>query len=300
MDRTLNDVERKEWVELAATDWAQLKLSLSEIGASPELAEDIYERFVHEVSDFEPKVAAAPPLRGRLMEDLLPHAMGYLRSLVLDNVLYLQMEPVIEEVDVPLLLLTAPVHAKAAVSFEQTDTLSGTHEWNITLLGSGLGAKQSITVGRSEAFKALGDGGAAKIIYVPVRIETYSMGLYKDERLVSKFFKRQAVRPRRSDHFLAVPRVATVSEVETFMGRATEVRTYPLGGDTSGDVSTYTHTVEAAGEYSLSLGLKAFDVESTMKATVAFTRERKLTLELPGGRDYTLLRPERLPGIAWR
>ncbi|NTX52896.1 hypothetical protein [Myxococcus sp. CA039A] len=294
-------MERKEWLELAATDWSQLKLSLSEIGASPELVEDLYGRFVHEVSDFEPKVAAAPsPLRGSLMEDLLRRAMGYLQSLVLDNVLYLEMKPVIEEVEVPLLLLAAPAHEKAAVRFEQADTLTGTHEWSTTLFGSGLGARQSITVGRSEAFSALGDGGAAKIIYVPVRIETYSMGLYQDAQLVSKFFKRQAVRPRRSDHFLAAPRVATASEVEAFMGRATEVRTYPLGGDTSGDVSTYTHTFEAAVEYSLSLGLKAFDVESTMKATVAFKRERKLTLELPGGRDYTLLRPERLPGIAWR
>ncbi len=291
--------EQVSLAEEAFDDPSRLRETLQALGFD---ATTIDQRIAQYGASVNAELRAAPPsvapFRGPSGKELIRSARRYLETIILQDVIYLEEPPQFTDSEVPLFLLTAPGPEKSAVTVSRSEDVTGTHDWTVTVFGSGLGAKQSLSIGQASTFVAR--GAAAKLVFVPVRIESRRVIRYKNAKLDQAVITSQALRPRDGQDYVNGVRDASPEEVAHYAQSAEKVNTYPIAHDSSNDVSTYETTFTAVGEYSASLGIKAFNVEGSTKVTIAFKHSVKLKFELPGGRDYDLLRPRALAGTLWR
>jgi hypothetical protein len=77
------------------------------------------------------------------------------------------------------------------------------------------------------------------------------------------------------------------------------VQTYPLAGDPTGALATYTYGYEQEKPSSLRIPLGVPGVKLSLTAKSSITSSVTVTYQLRSGRDYKLYRAEDGDGLVW-
>jgi hypothetical protein len=197
-------------------------------------------------------------------------------------------------VRVTLFEMGAPAVPGCQVTMETSASRRSSAQWAIEYKGFGTRRRTEIRTTLRAAFSV--DEGQRKRVfgYVPAaitRVFELRSGRLRPLDLID------IARPPKQAATMGAPGVETIHGSEPLP--AQELGHYPLAGDTSGDISTYTHEFERAQDVSASLGgvLKGVSLRAT--AAVGVTASLKLTMKLTGGRDYRLHSSAEGLGIVW-
>ena len=193
---------------------------------------------------------------------------------------------------IPIFVLAAPdvEGCTAAVRIEKA--ITGEFVWGVKLFGTGLGGAAKITVKVRAGFSAA--RGEVKEVFVPVSVNAEKGVLRRRGKSIGPAVRVDAdnLRPLGAVAPRLLPR-------ETAFTLGALVERYPLAGDTTGALAEYEYLYEriAAGE--TEIGVKAFGVDLSLKASVERARSMTVNYQLAGGFDYELHGLGAGDGLVW-
>ena len=201
-------------------------------------------------------------------------------------------------IEVPLFRLnSAPVKGSRAV-YEEIITSQAELSWRITVLGTGMGATQGVEV--SYATKLQSQNGDPKLLFIPVRVVVYLIGVYERGTCIGKGLRTEMEEIKndrllpglRSDPDSADLPAVPQSELYT--------ETFPLSGDASRNIQTYRQGFKNGTEFEIGSGIEAFALAAKSNIKISQKRDLSLTYDLPSGHDYEAIRANGQSGVWWR
>ncbi|MGZ4317060.1 MAG: hypothetical protein ACXVRS_14695 [Gaiellaceae bacterium] len=199
-----------------------------------------------------------------------------------------------EDIDlrIPLFVLAAANVAGCTASITTEQEALGALKWGVTVFGTGLGASAQLTVTSSSKFTST--SGEIKVVFLPASVTIEKGTMLKDGRSIGEGYRVDAAKLRTTGApgllLLATGKSPPIGEF---------AEKYPLSGDTSGAVATYEYAYTHSRSGDLSLGLKAYGIDLSLKATVTLSRSVTLTYGLVSGFDYELHRLEEGNCLVW-
>jgi hypothetical protein len=202
--------------------------------------------------------------------------------------------PHFETAIVPILVLAAPAVAGAKVEWTAIESAGGSCGFELTLLGSGLGASRTISIESSR--KEVCEDGQARLIELHAPVLAQPIGRHRKGRVESQRLRRElaapgaGVPPRR---FLV--QSLEESELAALAGPAVEDE----------DRSKAEAAVEFAdagavsGKRTLSVGVAYKGAQATLDGTLEEKRAYEARVTLPGGRRYRRYYPVGAFGVMW-
>jgi hypothetical protein len=197
-------------------------------------------------------------------------------------------------VHVPLFRLQAPKTPKAKVKYTLAVETAGEAGWELKIFGSGGGSSVTMKVKHSTTFEA--SDGACKLIFAPVVLKVSRLSLLSGGRVTGTAVQAEVDRSTAGD-FVNGIEVLDTARCSRFDATDRQLFTLPLKDDTTGDLAQHERAVEAGGAIEASLGFKAFDIDSGVKAKVERKEEVSLSLEVPSGHDYDVFGCRGIDGI---
>ena len=199
-------------------------------------------------------------------------------------------------VRVPLFRLHAPAVDGAKVTYSQKIESSGEAGWEIKVFGTGLGS--SVTLKASHTTKYETSNGACKRIFLPVTIQVSRLGIYRGGDRVGTTIRTEVSRKGTEGGFVNGIELLRTADCALVATSDRRLFTIPAIDDSTGAPLEHEQTFAIGGSFEASLGLKAFDVESSVKAKVERQQEVSLGFTVPGGHDYDVYAPSGIDGIA--
>ncbi len=189
----------------------------------------------------------------------------------------------------PLFVLAAPGTKGAKVGFEASTSQGRSLDWSISVAGTGLGGEATVTTEVSIDFEA--NAGEAKLVFLPVTVTVEK--LQTDDGRITTQVSVMDVREQAP-----VPGLLLLAP--TARPPAGVLRqTYPVSGDTTGALATYGYRYRKTRAHSLSIGVKAFGADLSVKCATSMDASVALSFNLPGGHDYKLYAPANGDGVLW-
>ena len=192
---------------------------------------------------------------------------------------------------IPVFILSAPAVEGCSTSFTTSTQLTHNLNFRLTVYGSGIdGATKAWCQARCEFIVNAGD---AKIVFLPADLTVGEVSVLVKGKTIAQGSQIQTIDFPESE-----PAVALIPR-DAYPLAGARVKTYPLAGDTTGDVSTYSYDYYQYGTRGFSLKAQAFGLDLGLQVEVALQRTVGLTYTLKGGRDYSLHYVHEGLGITW-
>jgi hypothetical protein len=201
----------------------------------------------------------------------------------------------VDSARITLFELAAPAVPGCRVTLERTTSRRASAQWSIGLQGASARRRTEVRTTLRAAFSV--EPGQRKRVFVDVPAEIERVFEIKDSTLRPTDLV-SVTAPRKRPTTIPVPGVELV-EGEYVSRGSTWLAPFPLAGDPTGAVSTYSYEYEYSREVTPALraSVKGFDVGAT--ASVGVTAGLKLTFALVGGHDYQLHATHDGLGITW-
>jgi hypothetical protein len=162
----------------------------------------------------------------------------------------------------------------------------------MTVFGNGLGGSQELKLSAAASFSAA--AGETKAVFQPVTLTLQKVAVLRNGRQISSGVQVDSA----SAHTFSSPGLLLLSpEVRPPAGAP--VYRFPLAGDTTGALATYTWVYGRTFKKNLSLGAEAFNTKLALTVGTELTTQVMLEYGLRGGRDYTLLSVAEGDGLLW-
>lgn len=278
--------KRTRWIDAALLDERRFARALHEMGLDARsIKEDLHLYRSRVASGF-----AAGQSRGRLKSWLLR---------IIRRREYRTERSRTAQIDVPLFKLHSPAVRGSKATYQEKSAEEARDGWWVTIVGTGMGATQTVRV--EYATKFISENGDYKAIFVPVILRVSLIAIYEKGRLQNRRLRTEVDRSTFERAFNKGVKLLSSGELVKDMALTRpKAVSFRLAGDTSQAISTFERTWMVGDEVKTSLGVKMFKIGTTME--VGVRREEKLTLtfDLPGGRDYHLLRLSREHGVVWK
>lgn len=211
---------------------------------------------------------------------------------------YLIEDSEIHTITLPLFWLTCPTPSRSKVQYNEEVTEGGKGSWKMTVLGTGMGSTQSVSVTCTSEFEAT--EGECKSIFVAFPLRVYLIGIYEKGVLIGRGLRSEVPEDQRSSFTLGI-KSATDTESDTASRKADlSEEVFQLSGDSSKAVHTFSRMAEGKEQFELKSGLRVFELDLSSKTEVSRTSKIKLTFKLPAGFDYRLKYDRDGSGIWWR
>lgn len=201
-------------------------------------------------------------------------------------------------VEVPLFHLNSAPVKKSGTVYEEILSAQTEHSWMVTVFGSGMGATQAFKI--TYGTKLQSKDGQPKLVFVPITIVAYLIGAYEHGKRVGTGLRTEMAVSEDECWLPGVrswPESAvlpTLPDIKVFREH------FPLAGDPSKSIQSYSHTIKGGVEFEFGTGIQAFDLAAKSKFKIRQDRELKLTYNLPAGHDYEALTVVGLSGVWWR
>jgi hypothetical protein len=197
------------------------------------------------------------------------------------------------EVRLPLFLLAAAAGKGCRADF----TISAGSErrlgWELTVGGAGLSAEARVTVTAEATFAA--EDGQAKLVFLPVMAALEKIVVRQEGAEPTRRYRLDLAGLRDTP---PAPGLLLLAADE-LPPRGPLVQTYPLAGDPTGALATYTYGYEQEKPSSLRIPLGVPGVKLSLTAKSSITSSVTVTYQLRSGRDYKLYRAEDGDGLVW-
>ncbi len=197
------------------------------------------------------------------------------------------------EYHIPLFVLSAPAVDGCRVTFTSEGLTKGEMGWNLILAGSGFTETSVIAVAVSANFGA--SSGEAKVVFLPVSVQVEQVAILD---------RNSHVLARGTRAFVAEgPQAPTPGLLLLDAGSEPDpgalVRTFPLAGDTSGEIATYEYSYTQSSPRSLAVSIHALGADVGLKGSQSLQQSLTLRYELRGGYDYHLHNAATEEGLVW-
>ena len=192
---------------------------------------------------------------------------------------------------IPVFIISAPAVEGCSVSFTASTQLTHNLNFRLAVYGSGIDGTTKASCETHAEF--IVNAGDAKVVFLPAELTVGEVSVLAKGRVIGQGSQIQAI-----DFPDSEPAVALIPP-DAYPSAGALVKTYLLGDDTTGDVSTYSHDYYQYGTRGFSLMAQAFGLNLGLKVEVALNRTVGLTYMLKGGRDYSLHYVHEGLGITW-
>ena len=193
---------------------------------------------------------------------------------------------------VPVFVLSAPAIDGCSASFATSTQLTRNIDCRVAIFGPGMGESYLASCQAKCTFVC--NAGDTKVVFIPAELTVGELSVLAKGRVISQGFHITAVQ------FTDPEPAVTLVPRDAYPSLGARIKTYPLTGDTTGDVSTYGYKYKQSQTAGFSLKVEAFGADIGFKVEVALEREVELTYALKGGYDYSLHYLDEGEGIAWR
>lgn len=197
------------------------------------------------------------------------------------------------EVRVRLFLLAAAAGKGCRAEF----TISAARErqlgWALTIGGAGLSAEARVTVTAEATFAA--EDGQAKLVFLPVKAALEKIVVRQEGAKQARRCRLDLAGLRDTSPAPGLLQLAA----DALPPRGPLVQTYPLAGDPTGTLATYTYSYEQEKPSSSQIGLDIPGVKLSLTAQSSMTSSVTVTYQLRSGRDYKLYRVGDGDGLVW-
>jgi hypothetical protein len=282
------------WLASAAQQTGMISETIAALGGlEQEMTKDLYEAIGEVVirypEDFAPFEEHRPPSSWALIS-----MREAIRDWFADVEVREEDETYIVQ-QIPLCVFDAPAFPGAKTTYGEAKSRGSTVGWKIEMLGSGFGADQKVVVKHESEFTA--SAGTKKLVFAPLNVRIVRASLYKRGKYQRSFLKAELAESDVRD----ANGIRTVSDAEwqAVASRATLRERFDLSGDASWDVVKYKRTYTMAESIESKLGLKAFNLDTTITAKCEAEHTAEVTFELPAGRVYELWKPSSVLGFVF-
>ena len=218
---------------------------------------------------------------------------GMARLAELDGITVYHMY--VDSVRITLFELAAPAVPGCRVTLERTVSRRASAQWSIGLQSATARRRTEVRTTMRAAFSV--EPGERKRVFVDVPAEFARVFEVKDSTLRPTDLVVVAA-PRKRAATIPIPGVELIKGEHAAQG-STWLAPFPLSGDPTGAVSTYSYEYEHLREVTPALRASVSGVGVGAGASVGVTAGLKLTVALVGGYDYQLHDNEDGLGITW-
>lgn len=280
----------ESWINSAAYSPGMINSVIHNLGLQErEITEDIYES-ISKIKSHDPGFApndhAEPNPRSYwdIMETIRYWFTG-IKVIEEDSTQFTQQ--------IPLFALNSPALRGAKTTYGEFESHENNLGWKIEVLGTGFGADLTLTVTHEGEFTS--SAGDRKLIFAPLKVRTVKAALYKRGVFHGNFLKAELAETEiREAHGI---RSVSTAEWQELTSSGQVIDSFDLSGDTGGDVAKYKRKYAMKGSFESKLGLKMFDLETSIVAKYVTERAAEVVFELPPGRVYKLWQPSSMPGL---
>jgi hypothetical protein len=192
---------------------------------------------------------------------------------------------------IPVLILSAPAVEGCSISFTTSTQLDRNLSFRLTVYGSGTGGATKASC-KAQCEFIVNDGNA-KVVFLPAELTVGEVSVLAKGEVIGQGPQIQTIDfPDADPAVTLIPRGA-------YPAAGALIKTYPLAGDTTGDVSTYRYDYNKYDNIGFSLKTQAFGLDVGLQVEVALLRTVGLTYTLKGGHDYSLHHVDEGVGITW-
>ncbi|TNC24338.1 hypothetical protein [Amycolatopsis alkalitolerans] len=196
-------------------------------------------------------------------------------------------------VRIPLFVLSAPKIETCAASVKIAEQRARKVEWEVKILGSGIGGGRAVMATVTSSFSA--SNGENKLIFLPVTVGIERVRITEGGREIGRGYR---VDPStRGLHYSAPGSLLLDSDYSPHIGALKE--TYSLAGDSPGAISEYEYTYEQEDIKKYSVGFKIKEFEASLQFSHLMHSSATLGFKLCGGHDYALHGIDDCEGVAW-
>lgn len=198
------------------------------------------------------------------------------------------------DVRIPLFVLAAPATPGSAAEYESTAEHESQLGWTVKLLGTGIAGSATIVSSVSSTLGA--SSGQACLVFLPVTAAAEVV------RVVDSGGKTlgQGARLDLSPNIEASPVPGALLLAPSAIPKAGPLlQSYALDGY-AGPPAEYTYKYSQQGAVSIDLGVKAFDVELSLKGASTMQGTVAVTFKLAGGVNYALHHSDTGDGVVWQ
>lgn len=277
----VEDTQTEEWREQIYDDPARVFGDLLEAGVPAETAESL---------DAELRIAIADETR-ESFKHRLQEIFGTRRLDCVDKTTV--------RVEVPLFLLAAPGVPDSAVEYEVETSDTFELGWTVTIFGTGIGPKGTVTLTDTGTFTS--EGTERQMVFLPVSLDVEKISYIEHNKKVGEGFRTTPLLSTGQVHHSEGLRMIE-SEPEgplTAFGARDE---FPLHDAVSGSKAQFKRKLDGTLSGGLEIGFKAFGCDFSVKASATRARSHTLTYTLPGGHLYACERirgPHLADGLRW-
>lgn len=202
------------------------------------------------------------------------------------------LDTVVKEVRVPLFVLASADVPGCTATFDQQEMHSRPLTWSMTVFGNGLSGSRELKTSAEASFTA--EAGQAKVVFQPLKLMLQRVAVLQGGRQVGGGVQVDSgsIRTDSSPGLLLL-------SAEARPPAGPSVRRFPLAGDTTGAVATYTWVYARTSKKNLTLGVDAFYTNLSLTVGTELTTQVTLEYGLRGGHDYVLLSTAEGDGLLW-
>jgi hypothetical protein len=284
--------EVASWVDAAASEPNRIDVALGELGidrsgATSDLQDrlgQLVRRYPEDLAPFGHHKPARPEVRASVIQEI----KWWIAGLKVEE----EEESIVSR-EVQLFAFNCPNVKKAKTSYAETSSKGATAGWTIEVFGSGFGSDATVSVTHSSEFTA--SPGERKLVFAPLRVRLVRAALYKRGKLQERFLKSELAESetREANGIRSVDK----SEWKSIVGEGPVEDRFDLARDKGANVAKYSRSYELTGTIETKLGLKAFNLESSVTVKATASRKAEMTFELPPGRTYELRRALPISGF---
>lgn len=196
------------------------------------------------------------------------------------------------DVRVPLFVLSGADVTGCTATFDHEQMRTRPLTWSMSVFGSGLGGSRELKASAAASFTAA--AGETKVVFQPLTLTLQRVAVFQGGRQIGGGVQVDsgAVSTGTSPGLLLLS-----SSAKPPAGPS--VQRFPLAGDTTGALATYTWVYARTAKKNLSVGVNAFQTDLSLTVGTELTTQVTLQYELRGGHDYDLLRVAEGDGLLW-
>jgi hypothetical protein len=204
-------------------------------------------------------------------------------------------QPHFEEVLVPILVLAAPAIEGAKVVWKGTEAGEASGGFELTLLGSGLGANRTISIESSRT--EICENGEARQVRLSAPVLAQPFGRHRDGRVEVVRYKRELA---KAGPGVPLRRFLIDNLHESQLAGLAGPAANEEDRSNDGKPVELADAVAVSGERTLSVGVNYKGVEAKLSGTLVGKQSYDVTSVLPGGRRYRRYYPKDAFGVMWQ
>jgi hypothetical protein len=203
-------------------------------------------------------------------------------------------QPHFEEVIVPILVLAAPTVTGAKVVWKGTEASAANGGFELTLLGSGLGANRSISIESSRTETC--EHGEARRVRLAVPVLAQPFGRRRDGQVEVARYRRELA---KAGPGVPLRRFLVDSLQESQLSELAGAAAGEEDRSDDRNAVELTDSVAVSGKRTLSVGVNYKGVEAVLSGTLEGKQTYDVTSLLPGGECYRRYYPRDTFGVMW-